>query len=327
MIATPTQPIDWDNDTVLAGFEAHRLALPADNEGPQHATLVRRRPANATRAVLYLHGFVDYFYQAHVAEQFNAHGFAFYALDLRKYGRSLLPHQRPNFCRDLCDYYPEITSAIDLIQAEEPERPLLLYGHSTGGLTASLYAHEGTRRDRITALLLISPFFDLHAGPPMRLVAEGLLRLGAVFPHLSLGHILSPLYAQSIHRDYRGEWDFNLHWKPIEGFPAYIGWLRAILLGQRRLRSGLRIDCPILLLHSDRSGGGTRWNATYHETDTVLNVAHMRRDASHLGNDVTITAIPGGLHDLTLSRAEVRTELFQVIFTWLDRQMPPHTEV
>ena len=55
------------------------------------ATLVRLRAAAPTRrAVLYLHGFVDYFFQTHLAEFFTERGYDFYALDLRKYGRSLL---------------------------------------------------------------------------------------------------------------------------------------------------------------------------------------------------------------------------------------------
>jgi alpha-beta hydrolase superfamily lysophospholipase len=321
---TSTKPRDtaWNADEALEGFEALRIELPPDAEGSQHATLVRRRPSAPTRVVLYLHGFIDYFYQAHVAERFNQQGFAFYALDLRKHGRSLLPHQRPNFCRDLREYYPEITAAIDVIDAVEPGLPLLLYGHSTGGLTAALYTHEGDQRERIAALLLVSPFFDLNSGPPMHVVAAGLVRLGAIFPYLSLGHMLSPLYAQSIHRDFQGEWNFDLRWKPIEGFPTYIGWLRAIVLGQRRMRAGLQIDCPILLLHSARSGGGRQWNNDYRESDTVLNVAHMRRDASRLGSDITLSAIPGGLHDLTLSRPEVQTKLFQVLFDWIERRMP-----
>ncbi|MEK8226237.1 alpha/beta hydrolase [Oerskovia sp. M15] len=41
------------------------------------------------RAVLYVHGFVDYFFQAHLGDAFEEHGYAFYAIDLRGYGRSL----------------------------------------------------------------------------------------------------------------------------------------------------------------------------------------------------------------------------------------------
>ena len=58
-------------------------------------------------------------------------GYAFYALDLRKHGRSLRPHQHPNFCKNVTEYYPEITRSIDVIG-----EPVLLAGHSTGGLVA-----------------------------------------------------------------------------------------------------------------------------------------------------------------------------------------------
>ena len=63
--------------------------------------------------MLYVHGFIDYFFQRHMAERFAAEGYAFYALDLRKHGRSLRPHQHPNFCKNLAEYYPDITRAID----------------------------------------------------------------------------------------------------------------------------------------------------------------------------------------------------------------------
>ena len=60
-------------------------------------------------AVLYVHGFSDYFFQRHMAERFALEGYAFYALDLRKHGRSLRPHQHPNFCKSVAEYYADIT--------------------------------------------------------------------------------------------------------------------------------------------------------------------------------------------------------------------------
>lgn len=63
------------------------------------------------RAVLYVHGFIDYFFKRHMAEGFAAEGYAFYALDLHKHGRSLLPHQHPCFCKDVAEYYADITRA------------------------------------------------------------------------------------------------------------------------------------------------------------------------------------------------------------------------
>jgi alpha-beta hydrolase superfamily lysophospholipase len=53
------------------------------------------------RSVLYLHGYNDYFFHTHVAEKFNENNFDFYALDLRKYGRSLLKNQHPIIVKTL----------------------------------------------------------------------------------------------------------------------------------------------------------------------------------------------------------------------------------
>ena len=127
----PSTAPTWVPDH-LAGCEATTLSLPDTYDGPVVATLVRRRAPQPTgHAVLYLHGCVDYFFQNHMAVAYNDHGYDFYALDLRRHGRSLRPHQRPNFCKDLREYYAELDLAIDLVRAEGHPW-LLLNGHSTG---------------------------------------------------------------------------------------------------------------------------------------------------------------------------------------------------
>jgi alpha-beta hydrolase superfamily lysophospholipase len=119
----------WQPDRLLAGYEALELAAPDDYDGRVVATLVRLPvPESPRGAVLYVHGFIDYFFQHHVAERFAAEGYAFYALDLRKHGRSLLPQQHPCFCKDLSEYYADITHALAEIDTD-----VLLAGHSTGG--------------------------------------------------------------------------------------------------------------------------------------------------------------------------------------------------
>src|ERR671937_3107208 len=120
----------WQPDRLLPGLEALELSFPDDYDGPVAATLVRLRVRHAPRgAVLYVHGFSEYFFQRHMAERFAAEGYAFYALDLRKHGRSMRPHQHPNFCKSLSEYYADIARAIEVIG-----EPVLLAGHSTGGM-------------------------------------------------------------------------------------------------------------------------------------------------------------------------------------------------
>ena len=68
--------------------------------------------------MLYLHGYVDYFFHPHLGENCNQADFDFYALDLRKYGRSLMQHQHPNYCKDIEEYFEEISIVIRKIKSE-----------------------------------------------------------------------------------------------------------------------------------------------------------------------------------------------------------------
>lgn len=316
-------PTLWAADGALAGFEARTLILPPDDEGPVVATLVRRRAVTPTgRAVLYVHGFNDYFFQTHLAAAYNANGYDFYALDLRKYGRSLRPWQTPAYCTDLQVYYAEIDVAIAIISGEEGHSWLLLNGHSTGGLIAALYAHEGRRREQIKALFLNSPFFDLNLPWFKRQLARLYVLLGARFPRLPLREDLAPAYTESLHRNYHGEWEFNLAWKPVIGFQTYAGWLRAIVTGQRHLQAGLAIACPVLLMRATRSLRTRFWSKHCMHADIVLDVAHMRHYGPGLGRHVTLIAIEGGMHDLMLSAVPVREQVFVELFAWLEGIAP-----
>lgn len=310
--------VPWSPDAVFPPFEALTLAFPPDYDGPVVATLVRRRAdAPPGRAVLYIHGFVDYFFQAHMAEEWRAQGYHFYALDLRKHGRSLRDDPHPNFCRSVDEYYPEITAALDLIAAEDGRDLTVLNGHSTGGLICALYAHEGARRERIGALFLNSPFFAFNLPRASRAQLPLAARIGALAPFRPLPQSLSPAYGESIHRDHRGEWTFDLAWKPLAGFPGYYGWLRAIHIAQRRLARGLAIACPILVMHAASSVWGGAWEERFQTSDGVLDVADIRRLGVRLGPAVTTLAIPDGMHDLVLSRPDVRERVFRELFAWL----------
>ncbi|MGE0542448.1 MAG: alpha/beta hydrolase [Dehalococcoidia bacterium] len=311
-------------DVLGGGFERMSLPMGFDDEGEVVATLVRRRcPRPTARAVLYLHGYIDYFFQTGLAEQYIDHGYNFYALDLRKYGRSLLPHQTPYFCRDIREYFPEIDTAIDLIRREEGNDRLLLNGHSTGGLIASLYAHAHRGRGTIDALFLNSPFFQFPGSWLSRDVLLPVVRsIGAVAPYRVIPRGLSDLYGRSVHRDHRGEWDYDLTWKPIAGVPLLAGWVRAIALAQQRLLAGLDIACPVLVMCSTESSNPKVWDDVLLRTDSVLDVTDISRLADRLGDIVTRIRIDGGMHDLVLSAAPVREGVYRALFTWTDAYLP-----
>ena len=292
----------WQPDRLLPGYESLDLPAPDDYDGRVVATLVRLPVPEAPRgAVLYVHGFIDYFFQRHMAERFAAEGYAFHALDLRKHGRSLLPHQHPCFCKDISEYYPDITHALAEIDGD-----VLLAGHSTGGLICSLYAHEGESRSRVRALWLNSPFFDWRGRPAMQRQLRIAAFLGRFFPFSYNPKAVLPAYVRSLHRNWDGEWDFDLALKPLMGFPACFGWVRAIFPAHAKVHAGLNLGIPVLSMHSD-------------EADIVLSWKQVSRWSRTLGGNVTVQQFPGGLHDLVLSRAEIRDSVFSQLFAWLAR--------
>jgi len=133
-------------------YERTILELKEDYEGPVVATLVHKKNAEKTKkAVLYVHGYIDYFFQTEMAEQFTIHGYDFYALDLRKYGRSYRSHQSLFGVRDLQEYDEEITKALHII-GDEGHDTIVMCGHSTGGLILTYYAIRHPQHPLIKAL-------------------------------------------------------------------------------------------------------------------------------------------------------------------------------
>ena len=298
-------------------YFAQTLPLLDDEEGEVVATLVSRRCGQQTsRAVLHLHGFADYFFQTPAAEFWVSQGYDFYALDLRKHGRSIRPHQTPNFVTDLAAYFEEIDEAVRLVRERDGHDHLVLSAHSTGGLVAALWAHE--RRPRLAGMVLNSPWLDLNAGLLERTVGTRLLdRVGARRPYLVVPRTVSGLYAQSLHHDHRGEWDFDLAWKPLESWPVYAGWLRAVRRGHAAIHRGVDVGAPVLVLTSAQSSSPTVWDESITGHDIVLDVAQIRRWAPQLGAQVSLVSLAGAVHDVTLSAAPVRVAAFREVARWL----------
>lgn len=306
---------------VLGGDWVQRtLHLRPDADGPVVATLVHRRTAAADRtrpAVLYVHGFVDYFFQTHVADALADRGYDLYALDLRDYGRSIRPGREPNDTHELAAYAEEVDAAVRTVRAEHDH--VVLLGHSTGGLIAALWAHARRGRGLVDAVVLNSPWLDLRGSWFERTVLTWAIVgvVGRVAPRLAVSH-LDANYGRALHVESGGEWAYDLAWKPLAGFPVRAGFVRAVRRGHAHVARGLDIDVPVLVLASDTSGPDDRWHEGLLTTDSVLDVAHMRRLAPRLGRDVTYEEVPGGAHDLALSPLPARMRYLDEVAGWLN---------
>lgn len=307
----------WTPD-VLPGFEQTTLTGCSAPDGPVEVVLVRRRCSVAsTQAVLYIHGYVDYFFQTHLADFYNGADMHFYAVELRRHGRSMRQHQLPNYTTDIDEYLQDVDAAVTVLRGTEHIDWLLLNGHSTGGLVAALYAHRGQQRAAVNAVFLNSPFLDMNLPAWQQRTLEPILSaLGAFFPHLPIPD-MSVVYGQSLHASQHGEWYYDTRWKPIKGFPVYAGWLRAIHRAHAEVAQGLAIACPVLVMHAARSAWPKQWSPDVMSADIVLDVADIRRLSPKLGPHVVMCAIADGMHELTLSTLKTRERVFKELRDWL----------
>src|ERR1035437_6816951 len=104
----------WRPDLLGRDYEQRELPLGADpdGEGEVVATLVRHIQPGSRGAYLHVHGYTDYFFQTGLAEHLVEQCYTFYALDLRKCGRSIREGHTPHFVSDLELYDVELNEAL-----------------------------------------------------------------------------------------------------------------------------------------------------------------------------------------------------------------------
>jgi alpha-beta hydrolase superfamily lysophospholipase len=324
--------MDWQPDILGPPFEQLTLPLGDDDEGPVVATLVRSRPPLAARVlgpladvdVLYVHGWSDYFFQTELARFWTSRGARFHALDLRKYGRSILPGQTAGYTASLDVYDADIEAALERMghgaradAAGRSGRRLVLLGHSTGGLVLTLWCarHAG----RAHALVLNSPWLELQIGALGRQALAPLVAARARFeprgaqPIVDLGFYTraqTEVGALPV-PGYRDDW------RPARGFRTHPAWLAAVLEGHRRIAAGVEVGCPVLVLLSARSTMPMSWSDDMTSTDSVLVVDDIATTATRIGSLVTIARIDGALHDVLLSRSAPRALAYKRLDEWV----------
>lgn len=313
-----TTTIQYQTDILGKGLEKATLEFPDDFEGKVIATLVRKKADKTTsKAVLYIHGFVDYFFQTEMAERFNAEGFDFYALDLRKYGRSHLPHQKYYNVYEIAEYDAEITEALNII-GNEGHDAVLLCGHSTGGLTTTLYAAHHPDHPLIKALWCNSPFYDFNMSSfEKKFAIPKMSALGKRFPDLLFPSRLNRLYVPSLHISHHGEWHFNLEWKKPTYHLVRLSFVHAIHQAQKEIHQGVSLSIPTLIMHSSKSSYPLRFNHDAQSSDIILEVKDMIKYANKMSGDITLCGIQDGVHDLVLSKKPVRETVYRELFQWL----------
>ncbi len=332
----------WDADALGDGFRSLRLPL---SEG-ERATLVAYDPTTDVAhaaidrdtwatladamprdllddvAVLYLHGWSDYFYHAHLARFWSHMGADFYALDLRGYGRNLDPDrvekahaprpeddadvQRPGYITDLAEYDADLEAALAVIEEMSPGRRIVVSGHSTGGLIAVLWADRNP--GRLSGITLNSPWLEFQYSTAIRKILQPFLGRGRSATTPLRLHM--PNYSVVATSATHGRLPYDPRLKPTDSFPVYAGWIRAIFAGHAAVEDGLEIDAPVLVQTSTRSLRKIGYDPEMEATDIVLDVDAIARRSLHLGRTVVLNRVPGAMHDLFLSHPSAQVEAF-----------------
>ncbi|MGL5773169.1 MAG: alpha/beta hydrolase [Bacteroidales bacterium] len=308
----------YTSDELGGKFVKRTIEMQDDYEGEVVCTLIKMPSDSLShKAVLYIHGFNDYFFQKDMAAEFDSAGFNFYALDLRKYGRSYLPNQVKFNVRDLSEYFPHIDSALTIIQ-KEGNNKIFLMGHSTGGLITSLYAQARKANEPMAGLILNSPFLDQNQSWFKEKILLPIVSfLSKWFPDITINQGMSTAYGESLLKEHKGEWEYDETKKMMQSPPLTLSWLGAIYKGQKEVHRGLELSIPILVMHSDKSTNDIQFSESYMNSDAVLDVNDIDKYGRRLSSNVKMTVIPDGLHDLVLSRRSARDSTYRVMFNFL----------
>lgn len=310
----------WGAD-ILPGFESRFVPQGKAFDGPCRSTIIRRLvKGGSRRAFLYVHGFNDYFFQSQMGERMVDSGYNFYAVDLRRYGRSRLPWQYPFNVRNQREYFADIDSAIAQIR-RDGNTDITLAGHSTGGLTVLYYAAEKGEGIPVDRVITNSPFLEWNFSSFMRNVAiPSVGMMGRIFKNMKIDQGKCDGYAYSLLKEYDGEWEYNTDWKMIYSPPVTASWINSITTAQRTLmRHASRIAVPVVVMHSSRKIEGCNYTPAFQTGDAVLDPAEIQRRGMKMGraDQRHVCTIDSGLHDLILSRLPVREAAYDTIFKYI----------
>lgn len=254
--------------------------------------------------VLIVHGLGEHAWRYDaLAQRLNEWGFAVRAYDQRGHGDSAGPHGAIPYDDVLLDDLHELVEDTRHHIATPWSCPLILLGHSMGGLVASAYVqrHLGAARSPVDALVLSSPALDAGLGWVQRHLLKLMLR---VAPDLALGNGLdaskishNPEVVQAYRRD-------RLVHDRITARLAHFIQTR----GPRVLASAAQWNRPTLLLYAG--------------DDRLVNPQGSRRFASAAPSRWVQARCFDGLYHEIFNETD-SAPVLEALHTWLDRLVPP----
>lgn len=150
----------------------------SNNKG-QHIFYRNWRNGEAKGIILIVHGLNSHsgYYQS-FAMQLNENNFEVYAIDLAGRGQS---EGERYYIGDYKDVVADIDRLVNIVKAAHPAVPVFLFGHSAGGVFASVYAAQ--RQDKLKGLISESFAFQV---PAPGFAQAAIKFLSQIIPHTRL---------------------------------------------------------------------------------------------------------------------------------------------
>lgn len=126
------------------------------------------QPDTPAGVIVLIHGLADHSGRfSETGRYFAAHAWAVYSCDLRGHGQSSDGHQQGRVhVEHFDDYAKDVKAMLSLAKQRHPDLPLVILGHSMGGLISLAYALD--HPDELDGAVLSSPALGTHpdARPP-----------------------------------------------------------------------------------------------------------------------------------------------------------------
>jgi acylglycerol lipase len=235
-------------------------------------------------------------YYTWAAQQFAAHGLAAYAVDLRGRGHS---DGERFYVQKFGDYVSDAASLVDFAKSREPGLPVILLGHSAGGVVACTYTldHPGA----VVGLICESFAHEIPAPDFALAVFKGISHLA---PHAHILHLKNELFSrdpavvQAMNND-----PLIAH----ETQPTQT--LAEMVRADERLKKEFPlITLPVLIIHGT-ADGATKPSGSQHFFDKAGS------------RDKTLKLYEGHFHDLL---NDVDKEVVMAdILRWIDARVLP----
>ncbi len=251
-------------------------------------------PKGGAKAVLaMIHGYADHGARyAHVMGALAEHGIGSVAIDLRGHGRAQGPR---GFCTRFEEFIDDARELRRLARERANGAPTFLFGHSFGGLVASMSALSDSSSCK--GLVLSAPFFGLALEVPAMKIAAGKIA-SRVYPKLGLP---SGLAGKDMTHDEKMARDYDAD--PLIFKNATARWFTETVDAQRRaLAAASRLTMPV--------------HVTFGTADKVASLAAARRWFDAIGSSDKTWDTREGLFHEVLNEPSWK-EVLHPIATWI----------